>query len=209
MYERLMILDTETGGLDPEQHSLLDIGLVVIDENNNVLFEYESLIKSVDGTYHIHPLAYEMHKITPQMCDEKGKLPKEIIADMAKIRDTFFDGKPITIIAHNSAFDLGFVKKMFKENSTEKEYAYNKVISRNALDTASMTLQLMRMGVLKLEGRPSLDALIEHYNVKQNSEKRHGALFDAQQTRLVFDGLDKDTRKGLNLSAENSMEQTK
>ena len=42
------VLDTETGGLDPQKASLMQIAGVIL-KNGEVVYEYQSLVKSKDG----------------------------------------------------------------------------------------------------------------------------------------------------------------
>ena len=39
--DRLLFLDTETGGLDSRTHSLLSLGLVVWDKNDGIIYKKE------------------------------------------------------------------------------------------------------------------------------------------------------------------------
>ena len=44
------VLDTETGGLDPLTHSLMEIAGVVV-KNGKIIYEYSTLVKSENGKY--------------------------------------------------------------------------------------------------------------------------------------------------------------
>lgn len=52
MNNRLLFIDTETGGLDPHKHSLLTIGVVVWDEKLGELYSDEYAVFS--DTYTIN-----------------------------------------------------------------------------------------------------------------------------------------------------------
>ena len=144
----LFVLDTETGGLDPQTASLMQIAGVVL-KNGKVVMEYQSLVKSSDGTYLCNDFARNMHGITDDEINQNGKYPQEIIKDLKAIQDVYFDGEPMTIVAHNAAFDISFLKKMFTDagnqmqsNTSNNPYDYNNMFSRNAIVTATMALIL-------------------------------------------------------------------
>ena len=48
---RILFIDTETGGINPNKHSLLSIGLVVWDQDNGIIYENEFYIKSEKYAY--------------------------------------------------------------------------------------------------------------------------------------------------------------
>lgn len=185
------VLDTETGGLDPNSASLMEIAGVIL-KDGKVVKKYSSIVKSPDGKYLCNDLARKMHGISDEMANEKGKLPTEIIKDLKEIRDEYFDGKPITVIAHNPVFDIPFIKKMFVDagntlssTKTDNEFDYNKIFSRNILDTATMAKILYLQGKLPFE-RSSLDNILKFYNIPVPENLRHTALGDAKQTAQAF-----------------------
>lgn len=185
------VLDTETGGLDPNSASLMEIAGVII-KDWKIVKKYSAIVKSPDGKYLCNDFARKMHGITDEIANAKGKLPKEIIKDLKDIRDEYFGGEPMTIIAHNAAFDVSFVKKMFVDagnvlssTNTVNEYNYDKIFSRNAIDTATMALILSVQGRLPFE-RCSLDNILKFYNIPVPENLRHTAFGDAKQTAQAF-----------------------
>ncbi len=187
----LFVLDTETGGLDPQTASLMQIAGVIL-KDGKVVGEYESLVKSKDGKYLCNEFARKMHGITDQEINQKGKYPQEIIRDLKHIQNKFFDSEPMTIVAHNAAFDIAFLKKMFVDAGLDMQslisnnpYDYNNMFSRNAIDTATMALILRLQNKLDFD-RCSLDNILKYYNLVTSSEQRHSAIGDARQTAKAF-----------------------
>lgn len=187
----LFVLDTETGGLDPQTASLMQIAGVIL-KNGRVVYEYQSLVKSKDGKYLCNEFARKMHGITDEEINANGKYPDEIVKDLKKIQDQFFGGEPMTIVAHNAAFDISFLKKMFTDAGNEMSstvsnnpYDYNNMFSRNAIDTATMALILRLQNKLDFD-RCSLDNILKYYNIELDGVKRHSALDDAKQTTKAF-----------------------
>ena len=193
----LLILDTETGGTDPNIHSLMEIACIVL-KNNKIVKKYTSLLKSNNGKYVCNDFARKMHGITDEELNMFGKFPIDIIKDLKEIQKTYFNNEPMTIVAHNASFDIPFVKKMFSENvgtltSTvnNNELDYNNMFSRNVIDTATMALILRLQNKLPFD-RCSLDNILTFYNIKQKVNLRHTALFDATQTAKAFILMFKD-----------------
>lgn len=187
----LLILDTETGGVDANRDSLMEIACIVL-KDNKVVKEYSSLVKSPNGKYVCNDFARKLHGISNEQIEENGKLPIDIIIDLKEIKDIYFDGEPMTIVAHNAAFDISFVKKMFADNgqdlfsiSTNNEFDYNNIFSRNAIDTATMALVLRLQNKLPFD-RCSLDNILKFYQIQVDKNARHTALYDAKQTTQAF-----------------------
>ncbi len=198
------VLDTETGGLDPNTHSLMEIAGVVV-KNGKIVYEYSTLVKSRNGKYSCGEYARKLHGITDEMCEENGKEPYEIVADLYGIKNKFFNGSPMTIVAHNAAFDISFVKQMYNEEfgpcrekpiyEKLKRADYDSVFARNAIDTATMALILRSFNKLPFD-RCSLDNILKFYNLEVPQEKRHTALGDARQTALAFIAMREDLKYG-------------
>ncbi|MBO4412935.1 MAG: 3'-5' exonuclease [Clostridia bacterium] len=187
----LFVLDTETGGVDPNNDSLMQIAGVVL-KGSKVVCKYQALVKSYEHEYVCNDFARSLHKITNEEIEAKGKYPHEIAADLKAIRDKFFDGNPMTIVAHNAAFDISFTKKMFKDCGhgsasllNSDTMSYDKIFARNAIDTATMALILRLQNKLPFD-RCSLDNILSFYNLEMKKEDRHTALGDAIQTAKAF-----------------------
>ncbi len=198
------VLDTETGGLDPNTHSLMEIAGVVI-KGGKIVYEYSTLVKSKNGKYNCGEYARKLHGITDEMCNTQGKRAHEIIGDLLEIKRKFFGDSPMTIVAHNTAFDISFVKEMFNKEFGDlrnkpiyekfKSLDYDALFARNSIDTATMALILRSFNKLPFD-RCSLDNILKFYNLEVPQEKRHTALGDARQTALAFIAMREDLRTG-------------
>lgn len=107
----------------------------------------------------------------------------------------------MTIVAHNAAFDISFVKKMFNDYENQTEIIYDNVFSRNAIDTATMALILRLQGKLPFD-RCSLDNILTFYDIDTANKTRHTALYDCTQTAqaflCMFDDLSNTKKRVLN-----------
>lgn len=179
----LFVLDTETGGIDLNVNSLMEIGGVVL-RDGEIIDTYSSLIKSPNEKYNCSDFARKLHGISDEAANKYGKLPNLIIQDLVKIRNLHFNGSPMTIVAHNAAFDIGFVKKMFADYANETEN-FDNVFARNSIDTATMALILRLQDKLPFD-RCSLDNILQFYDIKTDKGTRHSALNDCFQTTKAF-----------------------
>lgn len=198
------VLDTETGGLNPQEHSLMEIAGVIV-KGDKIIYEYSTLVKSRNGKYSCGEYARKLHGISDTDCEEQGKYPHEIIKNLLEIKRIFFGDSPMTIVAHNTAFDISFVKEMFNKEFGSlrnkpiyeklKSIDYDALFARNAIDTATMALILRSFNKLPFD-RCSLDNILKFYNLEVPQEKRHTALGDARQTALAFIAMREDLRLG-------------
>jgi DNA polymerase-3 subunit epsilon len=179
---KLLFIDTETGGLDPEKHSLLSIGLVVW-ENGKILNSIEILIN--DGILNATEQSLSINKIN--LIDHR-KIALKSEDALKKLKDFLFANfgfitkDRIILAGHNVNFDISFLKKFFIQN---KERFDNYFSYRN-VNTPSILYYLYFLGKIQ-EPSVSLDKALELFNIK--IEDRHTALADALATAKLFNKL--------------------
>jgi DNA polymerase-3 subunit epsilon len=162
---RLVVLDTETTGLDPRQgHRVIEIAaLEVIDRRpsgRHVHF-YVNPERDVD------PAATEVHGLTWDDLKDKPRF-RDIAADLCE----FLRGAQWVI--HNAPFDVAFL---------DAEFALCDVGPCAAL--AASVVDTLVLAREQFPGkRNSLDALCERFGVDNAERTLHGALLD---TRLLAD----------------------
>lgn len=185
--ERLVILDTETTGINPrEGHRIVEVGCV------------EMVNRQLTGrTYHayINP-QFEMEQ---EVIDVHG-LTNEFLRDkplFAEIAQDFIDFiKGAELVIHNAKFDVGFMDHEFG------------MVKRGLPMTEDICTVTDTLRVSKDEfGSPkTLDYLAKFYRVDGLIDRTyHGALIDAQLLAFVYIEM---TRKqsALNLSVGDSSE---
>lgn len=165
---RLIVLDTETTGLDPKDgHRIIEIGCV------------ELINRRLSGsTYHqyiqpdrlIDEGAIEVHGITNESLADKPRMVDLVGGFVDYVRDA-------ELIIHNADFDVGFLNHEFQlaGESWGKLEDYCEIT-----DTLAMARE-MRPGQ-----RNSLDALCKAYDVDNTHRELHGALLDAQILAEVY-----------------------
>ena len=154
------VVDTETTGMFAEHNKVMDIGIVLIDQNE-ITNSWETLINpQQDVPYWITTYT----KLTNQDVDNEP--PFEHFA--TDIQDLL---KKRVFVAHNVMFDYWFLFHEFKRLGVPFEYP------------KLCTVKLGRK-LLPLLGSASLDSLTSHYGIE--IEARHRALPDAQATAEIL-----------------------
>ncbi|MDG2348157.1 MAG: DNA polymerase III subunit epsilon [Gammaproteobacteria bacterium] len=157
---RQVFFDTETTGIKPPDHRVIEIGCVEVINRKltgNHFHAYINPQREVDeGAFRVHGLGYDQLKDKPLF----EEVADEFIA--------FVDGAEI--LAHNAPFDVGFLNSEFKH--------INKTLKLEELGQITDTLKIARQ--LRPRQRNSLDALCQFYGVENSHRKLHGALLDAE-----------------------------
>lgn len=165
---RIVVLDTETTGLNPQEgHRIIEIGCVELVKRRltgkrfHVYVNPDRIID--DG-------AIAVHGITNQFLDKKpyfGQIVEDFIA--------FIRGAELVI--HNAPFDVGFINHEFSQ-------LQNKAGAVADFCEVFDTLAYARK---KHPGqRNSLDALCKRYGIDNSHRDLHGALLDAEILADVF-----------------------
>lgn len=179
--ERILFLDTETGGLDPERHDLLTIGLVVW-EDFKIVDELE--LKISRASYRAEESALKVNGLNLKQLETEGQTETEIINSLLYfVKKNFGTDKSFVIAGHNINFDIAFLKAFLKNNFIDwaKHFGYR------TIDTMTLLMFVYLQG--KTEGRRlgKLDDAIIHFGL--DPEERHTALCDARVTTRLFEKL--------------------
>jgi DNA polymerase-3 subunit epsilon len=180
MKDRLLFIDTETGGLDPDKHSLLSLAMVTW-EDMEIFDSQEFLIN--DGILSVTDEALSINKIDI----EKHKLsaissPEAMEKIILFISYHFPRQKRITLAGHNVHFDVNFLKSFFSRNNRD----FSEFFSHRVIDTSSILHYLYLAGQIKRKAISS-DEAFDLFEIKV--EGRHTALGDAIATAKLFTKL--------------------
>ncbi len=165
---RIVVLDTETTGLSPQEgHRIIEIGCVELINRRltgNRFHVYINPDRVIDRG------AIEVHGITNQFLKDKPRF-EDIHDDFI----AFIQGAELVI--HNAPFDVGFINHEFARLTDQAKTLAN-------FSTVFDTLAFARK---KHPGqRNSLDALCRRYSIDNSHRELHGALLDAEILADVF-----------------------
>ena len=184
-----VVIDVETGGIDPQKHSILEIAGVLWTPGSGTKEIFSTYIKenqimAVDEALKINKI-----DLDTVLCD--GRTPEDTIVYIKQRLDLFFGKKrtPCVLVAHNAHFDYGFTKRLYELANED----IKKDFSRRTLDTAGILQWLMITNKLPLH-HPTSDFLFEQTNVYVPDNLRHTALGDAKATADALEVLYRKNR---------------
>ena len=175
MDKRILILDTETTGLNFENDKIIEIGIVELIDNvltQNFFHEYINPEKDIGFS------AQKVHGISNDFL--VGKPTFHVIAN--KFLDFIKDD---TIIIHNAEFDTNFINKELQNCGFSN-------IRNPIIDTIKIAKQ-------EFPGQTvNLDSLCKKLDVINTRQNFHGALLDATLLSKVYLKLTTGKQENLN-----------
>ncbi len=161
--KKLIILDTETTGLKPEQgHRLIEIcAMEVINgiKTGKLFHNYINPLRSVPDE------AFAIHGISTEFLQDK-----KVFSELAPSFLDFISDS--TLVIHNARFDLSFL------NFELIMHGHKPISFDNVVDTLILARK-------KFPGSPaSLDALCKRFKISLANRDKHGALIDVE---LLFE----------------------
>ncbi|MEL6868577.1 MAG: DNA polymerase III subunit epsilon [Pseudomonadota bacterium] len=166
--QRMIVLDTETTGLDPAAgHRIIEIGCVeVVDRRvtGKHWHQYLNPDRQIDAG------AIAVHGIRNEDLANEPRFP-----DVADAFLEFIVGAELVI--HNAPFDVGFIESELKRMGHKRQ---------RLADLCKVTDSLVLAREQHPGQRNSLDALCKRYQVDNSSRDLHGALLDARLLGDVY-----------------------
>ena len=168
MTKKLIVLDTETTGLEVDQgHRIVEVGAVALADRKRTDLHFHSYLnpqRSIDEEAEkVHGLSMERLATEPEF------------SEIAESFLEFVEGSILVI--HNAAFDLGFLNAELKRASSQYP----------ALEEICDVEDTLLLARNKFPGqRNSLDALANRFEVTGYDRSFHGALLDANILADVY-----------------------
>ena len=169
---RLIVLDTETTGLESKQGDrLIEVGAL---EMVNRRLTGESFHEYVNPERDIPMEAQAVHGITEEFVQDKPLFSAVADAFIEFIRDA-------ELIIHNAPFDLGFLDNELALVAKKTGRSYPKIA-----DICKITDSL-KLARQKHPGQKNnLDALCRRYGINNAHRQVHGALLDSEILADVY-----------------------
>ena len=168
MTKKLIVLDTETTGLEVDQgHRIVEVGAVTLEDRRRTDIYFHSYLnpqRSIDEE------AEKVHGLSME------RLARE--PEFSEISESFLEFvEGSTLVIHNASFDLGFLNAEL--NRASSNYP--------ALEEICDVEDTLLMARNKFPGqRNSLDALANRFEVSGYDRSFHGALLDANILADVY-----------------------
>lgn len=175
---RVVVIDTETGGLDPLRHSIMSVGLVDYSGAHRLeVFVAEPEIVA-------DPRSLAVTGIDLDWLRAHGVRPDEACDRIEAWLDGLGLGRPLLAAGHNVAFDLAFMRRLYHLAGRRVPLDF----CHRSLDTHTLLFTLASMGRVPATARSS-DGAFAHFGVAPPAHLRHTALGDAVATRDLLERL--------------------
>lgn len=194
--DKILFIDTETGGLDPSKYSLLSIAFVVW-QDFKILGAKEIFIN--DGVLEATPEALEINGIDLKEHITKSISPQLAIKEMSEFLNLhFLAEEKITLAGHNINFDINFFKHLLSQNN----YLFHVRFTHRNIDTATI-LYFLYLGNKIKQKALSSDEAFSLFGI--NIEGRHTALGDAVATAKLFSILVRLISKNVKIKGSTTL----
>lgn len=175
---RILVIDTETGGLNPNHHSILSLGFVTWDQ------EQQQEFFIVEDPLITNPHSMEINKIDLDWLRSHGTSPTDVCDQIDQFLSSVKVQRPLMIAGHNVSFDLAFVRRLY--------HLANRPIpsdlSHRSLDTHTLLWMLAYMKKIPWSACSS-DGAFQFFDVAPPVHLRHTALGDAIATRHLLEKI--------------------
>ena len=174
--KRILVLDTETTGLDFDNDKIIEIGIVELKDNvitQNYFHEYINPEKNISLS------AQKIHGITNEFLIDKPTFNRIAQKFLKFIKND-------TIIIHNADFDTSFLNRELQNCGYDK-------IKNSVVDT-------IKLAKKEFPGQTvNLDSLCRKLSIVNTRQDYHGALLDANLLSKVYLKLTTGKQENLNL----------
>ena len=174
-----VVIDIETGGVEPKTDAILEISAVFLDMNEEGFISPGSNI-----SYHVIPFegarldpkSLEFNKIDPfhpfRFAEEEKVVLQKMFGEIRKAASQAKCQRAV-LVGHNAWFDLLFIK-----NAAERHQLNLPLHAFTSFDTASLSAVIL--------GHTVLSQALELANIPFDNNEAHSAIYDAQKTAELF-----------------------
>ena len=176
-----IVVDVETGGVDPDRHALLELCVVIPNWSNDKLVVVPEDIHLWDIAPY-DPTAVESDSLKVTNIDLSNE-SREAQSEDTSIRECFrivrraIRAQQCTraiATGHNTHFDLAFIKAAAMRNDIKRDPFH----PFSVLDTVSLSAMVY--------GHTVLSVACERAGLEFDAKQAHGALYDATVTAQLF-----------------------
>lgn len=127
-------VDIETTGLSKKVDKIIELGAVAFEEDGTIVGRFDEFVKT---DFPIPMPITQLTGITTEMLRKQGILLKEMLKQFKSWVDENGVDREVRLIAHNSIFDCGFIKRDCDELGIDFDYTiYDTLkISRKLIPT--------------------------------------------------------------------------
>jgi DNA polymerase-3 subunit epsilon len=176
--DHVIVVDTETGGLDPLHHSLLSVGLVSGDGTRTLEFYV------LEPTLTTDERSMAVNRIDLDRVRAEGLSPEKAVDRIEAFLDGIGRGRPLKAAGHNVAFDIAFLRRLYRMAGRD----FPPDFAHRTIDTHTLLWALAQMERLPKDVVSS-DKAFAHFDLAPPDALRHTALGDAVATHQLLQRL--------------------
>lgn len=177
---KLLFLDTETTGLDPKLHAVIQIaGIVEIDGEVKEEFNFKCSPQKGDL---ISKQALEIQNLTIDQIrnlEPPAATYRAFRQILSKYVDPFNKEDKFFMVGQNTKFDYDFMVSFFEKNDDHYFYSF---VRYHLIDVISLTAAAHVAGLMNLTNM-KLETVAKHFGIELSA---HDALNDIKATREIF-----------------------
>ena len=178
-YNKLVILDTETTGLDKDVNEIIEFAALVLNKQKDGKFKVnEEIDFFIQNEKPIPEFITNLTHITDEMCWNDYTKERTVL----KFRELFDKDEKTLVIIYNTPFDMGFIQSFMNKYS---DGFVNKLDTLDLLEVAKA-----RTGTRK--GNKLCDMIVR-YSI-ENEENTHRAIDDVKATLAVMRAMYKEKK---------------
>nr|DAK84698.1 MAG TPA: DNA polymerase III subunit alpha [Caudoviricetes sp.] len=178
-YNKLVILDTETTGLNKDTNEIIEFAALVMTKRRNGKFETAKEIDFfIQNEEPIPEFITNLTHITNEMCKEGYSKERTV----QEFRDLFDTDEKTLVIIYNTPFDMGFIKSFMNKYSDG---------FINRLDTLDL-LEVAKARTGRMKGNKLCDMIVR-YSI-EDEENSHRAIDDVKATLAVMRAMYKEKK---------------
>lgn len=176
----VLVIDTETGGFNPITDALCSVAVMLPNGEN----PREWVISPYDKIYNVS--AMNKNNLSEKYLIDKGiTIPQFKLEFLEYIKQNFYHSNfgEIQLLGHNVAFDIGFLKEVFKND-------YKTIFHYHFKDSMILANMLKDIKIIPIKQSISLKSLYEYLIcIDELSKNAHTALADATMCLMIYNEL--------------------
>lgn len=178
---KLLSVDTETGGLDPNVQSILSLGAAVLEDG--VVTDTIN-IWIAESEIVAEPTALKVNGLDVAWLKENGVGALQAVNMLEDFlrRNNMLLTQPVTLVGHNVAFDVAFIKRLYRLAGKD----YSKVFSHRTLCTQTLAFALKLAGRINVAAISGDKVFAFFKCTPPRTEGKHEALGDAIAAGKAF-----------------------
>lgn len=177
-FDAVVVFDTETSGLDPEQHQIIELAAIRVEPTATglkVADDMDEFIRLPEGE-HLDAKITELTHITDAMLQQHGRSQSEVANRFHKlITGSAGRNNRVLLAAHNAQFDLLFARQLLRGHHL------------------GVVLQFLDTVTVYKDRAPyphKLESAIEHYKLTDKVRNSHRAIDDVCALLEVTKAMD-------------------